>query len=403
MVTLKCPVDISDLDFGGSNHILRDMIDAVLEIHPIPEPEPESLPCLSPEELQGLADTLKVKSGTSKSVSQPTLIDPFPAVPAELKELRQWVMWTAEMRNGKSTKIPKQITAENAKSNDASTWTDYQSVIESLQKDHAKAYRLDDRRYDGISFVFTPNDLYTGIDLDNCIVDGKLQPWAKEILDRLQGVAYIEVSPSGKGIKIWTRAKLPAKVKHKVYIDTTTGEAIEAYDKSRFFTVTGRGKYAIGDGQDAVDWLVEKYLLPDRSEPKPVKPVSPPVNDTRDTTTIKQLIDNSRQRGKYHALMQGNWEGQGYGSHSEADIGLISLLCFWTQDTRHLDAIFRESALYRAKWDEIHRGDGATYGEMTIEKALSQSRETRTPPKPKTPRRRRDGFYQRRSKRRRYR
>lgn len=394
----KHPVDISDLDFGDSNHLLHEMVDAVLEIHPIPEPEPDSLPCLSPEELQGLAETLKAKSGTSTSVSQPAPIDPFPAVPAELKKLCQWVMWKAEMRNGKSKKIPKQITGENAKSNDASTWTDYQSVIESLQKDHAKAYRLDDRRFDGISFVFTPNDLYTGIDLDNCIVDGKLQPWVKEILDRLQGVAYIEVSPSGKGIKIWTRAKLPAKAKHKVYIDTATGEAIEAYDKSRFFTVTGRGKYAIADGQDAIDWIVAKYLKQDT----PATPARPPINDTRDIADIKQLIDNSRQRGKYHALMQGNWEGQGYGSHSEADIGLISLLCFWTQDTRHLDAIFRQSGLYRPKWDEIHRGDGATYGEMTIEAALSQSRETYTPPQPKTRRRRRDSFYEKRAKRRRY-
>lgn len=393
--TAKRPVDISDLDFGECNHILHDMVDVVLGIYPIPEPEPESLPCLSPEGLQGFADTFKESSGTLKSVSQPTPIDPYPAVPAELKALRQWVLWKVGMRDGKATKIPKQITGENAKSNDASTWTDYPSVVESLQKDHAKAYRITDRRFDGIGFVFSPTDLYTGIDLDNCIVDGKVRPWAKEIIDRLEGVAYIEVSPSGKGIKIWTRAKLPAIAKHKVFIDEATGEAIEAYDTGRYFTVTGRGKYAIGDGQSAIDWILGKYLK-DVQESKPARP---PVKDTRDTADIKRLIENSRQQAKYNALMRGDTTG--YGSPSEADEALCCVVAFWTRDTQHIDAIFRQSGLYRDKWDTKHRADGATYGEMTIEKALAVVKETYTPLKQKK-RKRRVNFYEARAKRRRY-
>ena len=314
--------------------------------------------------------------------------DPLPSVPSELKALRQWVLWKTEVRNGKPTKIPKQVTGINAKADTPVTWTDYSSVITAARTG----------KFDGIGFVFSPNDLYIGVDLDNCIRDGKLLDWAKEILDRFQAVAYIEVSPSGKGIKIWTRAKLLPDAKKKVYLQGNTGAAIEAYDSVRYFTVTGQGKYAIGNGQDAVDWLVAKYLKKDTPTTSPARP---PVKDTRDTSEIKQLIENSRQRAKFSALMQGNWEGQGYGSHSEADIGLISLLCFWTQDTRHLDAIFRQSGLYREKWDEKHRSDGATYGEMTIEKALSQSRETYTPHQSKK-RKQREGFYQARAKRKRY-
>ena len=314
--------------------------------------------------------------------------DPYPSVPSELKALRQWVMWKAEVRNGKPTKIPKQVTGGNAKTDTPGTWTDYSSVITASRTG----------KFDGIGFVFTAGDLYAGFDLDDCIIDGKAQPWAIEIIDKFKGSAYTEVSPSGKGIKIWTRAKLPPDAKNKVYLQGNTGAAIEAYDSVRYFTVTGCGKYAIGDGQDAVDWLVAKYLKKDTPTTTPARP---PVKDTRNTSEIKRLIENSRQRAKFSALMQGNWEGQGYGSHSEADIGLISLLCFWTQDTRHLDAIFRQSGLYRPKWDEKHRGDGATYGEMTIEKALSQSRETYTPRQP-TRRRPRDSFYKARAKRRRY-
>ena len=182
---------------------------------------------------------------------------------------------------------------------------------------------------------------------------------------------------------MWTRAELPPIAKNKVYIDNSTGEAIEAYHSGRYFTVTGRGKHTIGEGQEAIDWLVGKYLTTE-AQPKPQQN-RPPATDNRDTADIQRLIDNSRQRGKYHALMQGNWEGQGYGSHSEADMGLISLLCFWTQDRRTTGLrSFRQSRLYRDKWDTKHRSDGATYGEMTIEKALSESRETHTPKQPES-------------------
>ena len=41
-----------------------------------------------------------------------------------------------------------------------------------------------------------------GIDLDHCLEDGKLLPWAKKITGRFAD-AYIEVSPSGTGIRIF--------------------------------------------------------------------------------------------------------------------------------------------------------------------------------------------------------
>ena len=333
-------------------------------------------------------EQMKPRFLSPQEEQKPSPDDPYPNVPSELKALHQWVLWKAEVRNGKQTKIPKQVSGENAKSDTPATWTDYTSGIMALRTG----------RFSGIGFVFTSEDVYIGIDLDNCIVDGKVQPWAKEIIDKLQPIAYMEVSPSGNGIKIWTRAKLPSKMKHKHYLNIKTGEAIEAYDTGRFFTVTGRGKYAIGDGQAACDWLVKKYLKKDKPAPAPA-PV--PMKDTLDTSDITQLIESSRQSHKFLALMRGDTTG--YGSHSEADLGLVSLLCFWTQDARHLDAIFRQSGLYRSKWDEKHRArDGATYGEMTIEKAIAENRETYTRAKPKKQRKRRHTFYEARARRRRY-
>ena len=46
-----------------------------------------------------------------------------------------------------------------------------------------------------------------------------------------------------------------------------------------------------------------------------------------------------------------------------------SLLAFWDRDAGRIDRLFRESGLYRTRWDE-HRGAG-TYGSRTIATALS--------------------------------
>jgi len=67
------------------------------------------------------------------------------------------------------------------------------------------------------------------------------------------------------------------------------------------------------------------------------------------------------------------WAGDtsDYASRSEADLALCSRLSFWTGgDPGRVDKLFRRSGIYRPKWDEWHYGDGKTYGEATIRKAL---------------------------------
>ena len=291
--------------------------------------------------------------------------DPFPAVPAELKALHQWVVWREKTRDGKPTKIPYQVNRDTAQSNQADTWTDYQTVC-----DHRD-------RFSGIGFVFSEDDPHCGVDLDNCLdAQDKMKDWAKPIVDRLKGVGYGERSPSGKGIKFWTRATLPPEAKHKAYI-VEGADAIEAYDRLRYFTVTGRGKGDIGDGQAVIDWLVQEHLS-EPQRPTHTAERQPAATENLNAGEVTARIKASPQSAKFDALMRGNTTG--YGSQSEADLALCGVITFWSQETAVIDAIFRQSALMRAKWDESRRGDKATYGQMTIEKALSGSRETHTRP-----------------------
>ena len=61
----------------------------------------------------------------------------------------------------------------------------------------------------------------------------------------------------------------------------------------------------------------------------------------------------------------------GYPTASDADMALCNHLAFYCAgDAAQMDRLFRQSMCMREKWDEVHSGDGQTYGEMTIQKAI---------------------------------
>ena len=146
------------------------------------------------------------------------------AIPKELKQRPQWVVWREEARDGKPTKVPYDPkTGRRAKSTDLMTWGTYSQALEALDREG----------YDGIGFVFCSADPFVGVDLDKCQnpETGELEPEARAILDSFDG-EYIEVSPSGTGVHIIVRGKSPEKGKRHGWI--------EVYAQDRFFTVTGR-------------------------------------------------------------------------------------------------------------------------------------------------------------------
>jgi hypothetical protein len=159
----------------------------------------------------------------------------------ELKALRRWHNW----RDVDGTKIPIQVNGNAAKSNDPDTWTDFET---------ADAFG---------PLAFELGDGFCGVDLDNCLdVFGELRSWAWKIVEKFDGVAYMEISPSGRGIKFITRGRKPvgSRCVHKIGDDK---QQIECYDKARFWTVTGQvynRQTEIGDGQAAIDWLCGEYL-----------------------------------------------------------------------------------------------------------------------------------------------
>lgn len=146
-------------------------------------------------------------------------------IPDSLRELDRWVLWRyATTDTGRQTKKPFQADGRPASSTDPATWTTCEAALNAYDRGS----------FDGIGFVFSDQDDISGIDLDDCLVNGALKPWAQEIVAAFSET-YMEVSPSGTGIKIFCRATLPDKGRKKVFSDG----GIEVYDRDRYFTVTG--------------------------------------------------------------------------------------------------------------------------------------------------------------------
>jgi hypothetical protein len=171
-------------------------------------------------------------------------------IPIELTQLNQWMGWSY---SAEGQKIPA------GKSNDPATWKPFSVVKERSKK----------------AFVFSENDPFCGVDLDDCLDDGILADWAIPIVDKFRGIAFGEISPSGTGLKLITRAKKPNG-------RCSSGNGVECYDHARFWTITEThfqaGFDVIGDGQSAIDWLHETYL---KTEPaKPPKQTPKPIVST---------------------------------------------------------------------------------------------------------------------------
>lgn len=149
------------------------------------------------------------------------------AVPDDLAERDQWVLWRREIVAGRATKVPYSVRGHRASSTNPRDWSEFSSAL--------AAWRNHPDRYVGLGFVFSPEDPFVGLDLDDCL-DSNSSPkdWAQGLVARFSDT-YAEISPSGQGLKIWAKGKLPANV---AGVRIGDGQ-IEMYDRSRYFTVTG--------------------------------------------------------------------------------------------------------------------------------------------------------------------
>ncbi|MBJ7955818.1 phage/plasmid primase, P4 family [Bacillus cereus] len=287
----------------------------------------------------------------------------FNEIPAELKALPQWILWKFETRNGKQTKVPCQVTGEMAQANNRRTWSTFATAV--------KFYLEGD--YDGIGFVFSRQDNYIGIDIDKCVVDGKANAFATEIIDTLD--SYTEFSPSQKGIHIIIKGSLPQSVLGTGRKNTKHG--LEIYSYGRFFTFTGNRENS-NDVYDRTDELAEVFeqYFDDSDIQGRVNLAEFEKDEIKlSNESLWEKMFRSKNGDEIRSLYNGSLIND---DHSASDLALCNYLAFWTgKSATRMDAMFRETNLMRDKWDVIHFSDtNETYGERTIGKAISSTSTT---------------------------
>jgi len=126
----------------------------------------------------------------------------------------------------------------------------------------------------------------------------------------------------------------------------------------------------IGDGQELIDWLEKKIRQPDSGDAKTnghMTTENSPSSPHSDEAIIEKCR-GAENAPKFSDLFDhGDVHAHHGGDDSRADLSLLGILAFWTQDEAQLERIFSSSALgRREKW--LRRDD---YRKRTIRKALS--------------------------------
>ena len=136
-------------------------------------------------------------------------------LPAALRDCARWVRHDAAKR-------PLTVNGHGASSTNARTWATYAAA-------HASTVG------NGIGFVLSALDDIICLDIDGCLVDDGLAPWAAIILDALPRRTYVEVSPSGSGLHVWGLGRLD-----RGRVVSVDGGKVEIYSTGRYITVTER-------------------------------------------------------------------------------------------------------------------------------------------------------------------
>jgi hypothetical protein len=179
----------------------------------------------------------------------------------------RWVAWRNEQRGKRLTKIPYGVAGKPAKADDPSTW---------LMRADAEAlhHRIANGQLGGIGCelgAYTEDFAIGGVDLDTCrAADGRIEPWAQEVIDRFG--SYAEISPSETGAKIFFYyAELDAL--RKLLGDRDGRQfkrgggdhppGIEIYINRRYFAVTERPLAGVSNeirlvSYETLRWLVEE-------------------------------------------------------------------------------------------------------------------------------------------------
>lgn len=254
--------------------------------------------------------------------------DGYPKVEPRLKGIPEalkaqpWAVWIAEPRpnqTGKFNKAPRSpVTGIKIGANDPTKFGTFAQAVTALESG----------RFSGLGVLLTDSGL-VGWDVDDYRETFQQRSEVKALVAKARKArAYCEESPSGNGLRLFMRGKLPAGGRK--------AGPLEIYDNARFLTVTGKRPTTDASAPDFIDGqaLIDEFLALMGPEKAPAAPTTPaPVAQGMAHADPAQVEELVRQMEEQQALLwAGQWQDRpglngatmtGYPSQSEADMALI--------------------------------------------------------------------------------
>jgi putative DNA primase/helicase len=120
----------------------------------------------------------------------------------------------------------------------------------------------------------------------------------------------------------------------------------------------------IRDAQPVLDALCQRLWPPAALRPMTRPRYAMPTSDA----ALLARARAARNGDLFALLWSGEWQTR-YGSQSEADLALCGFLAFWCNgDAERVDGLFRQSGLYREKWERLD------YRQWTLTRACTGGR-----------------------------
>lgn len=153
--------------------------------------------------------------------------------PALLRGLKGWLVWRWVQRPGKvkASKVPYYTTGEARKGSQGSE----SDRAKMVSFEEAKAFAIR-HNFPGVGFAFMPEFGITGLDFDDCVVDGKVDT----LVEQLTAGTYTEYSPSGNGVHAFVLGAYPDHKDSPPRNPERDKFGCETFQGKGFLTFTGR-------------------------------------------------------------------------------------------------------------------------------------------------------------------
>ena len=288
----------------------------------------------------------------------------FSQIPYQLSQIQRWVLWDYRPQEQGFTKVP--LDPNSLMLTDitqSSTGVGFKEIDQCYQKYSGQG------RVSGIGIVLREEDRLIGIDCDKCVLkrngeEPELNESGRIFFEfwRSKG-AYVEYSPSGKGLRAFIFGKIPKDLKRKADVQ---GCSWEIYDSQRFMTVTGAAIYQPRVLPEAPEAVFEEYrqYMGTRGESIGSAQMDWELLDSLSESDLQRLENLVCISRELDALLKGDWLD--FGSQSEADMSLCNRLARAFEDPAKVQFIWENYGPWREKTEQ--RPD---YVRTTILKAFS--------------------------------